>query len=294
MHEELTLKQKIYRKLCTVFMKQLPDKLYIKLLYNVRTGKKLDLDNPRTFNEKLNWMKIYDRNPEYTKLADKLQVKQIVSDKIGDKYVIPLLKTWDNAEDIDISDLPEQFVLKCNHDSGSVVICRDKKKFDLEQAKKKLKSCLENNYFYYSREWVYKNIKPKVICEPYVEDFEDAELRDYKFFCFDGKVRFLYVATDRFKENEEVKFTFFDPDYNFLPIKHGHPSADPLPKKPEKFEEMKAIAEKLSAGLRHVRVDLYEANGKVYFSEFTFYNNSAFLPFEPEKWDHTFGEYMRM
>lgn len=292
--EKLTFKRRVYRRICNTFMTALPDKLYIQMLYYVRTGKKLDLNSPKRFNEKLNWMKLYDRNPMYTKMADKLQAKQIVADKIGDKYIIPLIAVWDNTDDIKLDQLPEEFVLKCNHDSGSAIICRDKSKFDLQAAKEKLQRCLSNNYYYYSREWVYKDIKPKIICEPYVEDFEDAELRDYKFFCFDGKVKFLYVATDRFKPGEEVKFTFFDENYNFLPIIHGHPNADPLPEKPSGFDEMKEIAEKLSEGIKHVRVDLYEANGKVFFSEFTFYNNSAFLAFEPDEWDYKFGEYLKI
>lgn len=275
-------------------MKQLPDRLYIEMLYQIRTGKKIDLSNPKTFNEKLNWMKLYDRDPKYTKLADKYVVKKVVSDKIGDEFIIPLIGCWDNVDEIKLSDLPEKFVLKCNHDSGSVVICKDKSSFDFEAARNKLKKALKNNYFYYSREWVYKDIPPKVICEPYVEDIEDAELRDYKFFCFDGKVEFLYVATDRFKEGEEVKFTFFDRDYNFIPVRHAHNYADPLPKKPDRYDEMVEIAEKLSDGLKCVRVDLYEANGKIYFSEYTFYNNSGFTPFEPDEWDYIFGEKLKV
>jgi len=275
-------------------MKILPDRLYIEMLYRVRTGKKINLKEPRTYNEKLNWLKLNDRNQLYTKLADKWMVKQIVADIIGKEYVIPLIGVWNRADEIDFSNLPDSFVLKCNHDSGSVVICKDKSMFDIESAKNKLNSCLNRNYYYFSREWVYKDISPKIICEPYVEDIEDEELRDYKFFCFDGKVRFLYVATDRFKSNSEVKFTFFDRDYHFLPIIHAHNYADPLPEKPDKYEEMIEIAEKLSSGLKHVRVDLYEANGKIYFSEFTFYNNSGFTPFEPEEWDEQFGNYINL
>ena len=195
-----------------------------------------------------------------------------MADKIGEDYIIQLIGKWEKVEDIKISDLPDKFVLKCTHDSGSVVICKDKETFDLEAAKRKLQKALNSNYFYYSREWIYRNIKPQIICEPYMEDFEDEELRDYKFFCFDGKVKFLYVATDRFKDGG-VKFTFFDENYNFLPIIHAHHYADPLPEKPDKFDEMKKIAEKLSEGIRQVRVDLYECNGRIYFSEYTFYNN---------------------
>ena len=291
--DNISFKRKIYRKLCSTFRKQLPDKLYIKMMYQVRTGKKLDLGNPKSFNEKLNWMKLYDRNPKYTEMADKYLAKKIVADKIGEDYTIPLIGKWEKVEDIKISDLPDKFVLKCTHDSGSVVICKDKETFDLEAAKRKLQKALNSNYFYYSREWIYRNIKPQIICEPYMEDFEDEELRDYKFFCFDGKVKFLYVATDRFKDGG-VKFTFFDENYNFLPIIHAHRYADPLPEKPDKFDEMKKIAEKLSEGIRQVRVDLYECNGRIYFSEYTFYNNSGFTPFEPEEWDYKFGEYLKL
>ena len=292
--ENLSLKRKIYRRLCRLFMKQLPDRLYLEMLYQVRKGKKLNLKKPVSFNEKLNWMKLYDRNPLYTRLADKYLVKDIVADKIGEEFVIPLIGAWDRPEDIRIEELPERFVLKCNHDSGSVVICKDKSKFDMTAAREKLREALDNNYYYFSREWVYKNIIPRIICEPYIEDIEDAELRDYKFFCFDGHVKFLYVATDRFKEGSEVKFTFFDRNYNFLPIVHAHPYANPYPEKPDRFEEMIGIAETLSKGLKHVRVDLYEANGIILFSEYTFYNNSGFTPFYPEEWDERFGEYLNL
>lgn len=289
---KLTIKQRLYRKTCLKFMKSMPDKKYIEMLYEVRTGKKINLKNPITYNEKLNWLKLYYHNNELTKMADKVTAKEIVSSMIGSNYVVPLLGVWNTPDDIDFDKLPDAFVLKCNHDSGSVVICKDKNKFDISAAKKKLGNCLLNNYYYESREWAYKNIRPKIIAEPYLEDFESAELRDYKFFCFDGEVKFLYVATDRFKEGEEVKFSFFDSDYNFLPIIHGHPYAKDLPNKPQGFEEMKKLAQKLSKGLPHVRVDFYEANGNIYFSEFTFYNNSGFLPFDPDEWDYKFGDYL--
>lgn len=290
--QELSLKQRLYRKICHVFMMKLSDLKYIELLYEVRTGKKVNLQKPMTYNEKLNWLKLNYHNSELTRMADKVTAKEIVSNCIGAQYVVPIIGVWASADDIDFEKLPDSFVLKCNHDSGSVVICKDKKNFDIIAAKEKLRECLSKNYFYYSREWAYKDIVPKIIAEPYLEDFECAELRDYKFFCFDGEVKFLYVATDRFKEGEEVKFTFFDSDYNFLPIVHGHPYADPLPKKPVGFEEMKDLAGRLSKGLPHVRVDFYEANGKIYFSEFTFYNNSGFLAFQPDEWDLKFGKYL--
>ena len=248
--------------------KLVPDKLYLEHRYKRLMGKKLNLNPPVTYNEKLNWIKLYDRNPLYTKLADKYAVREYVKERIGEEHIMPLLGVWDKVDDIDFDLLPDQFVLKCTHDSGSVVICKDKASFDIKSAKCRLLKAQKVNYYYYSREWAYKNITPRIICEPYLEDLEDAELRDYKFFCFDGIVRFLYVATDRFNPDSEVKFSFFDEDYNHIPVVHGHPVANPLPSKPNGFEQMKHYAEKLSRGLKHVRVDLYEANGKIYFSEF--------------------------
>ena len=274
------------------FGKFYSDEKYLKTVFYHRMNKKLDLDNPQTFNEKLQWLKLYDRNPLYTTLVDKYEVKKYIADKIGEEYVIPTLGIWENFEDIDFDTLPEQFVLKCTHDSGGLVICKNKSNFNLIAARKKIKKSLKQNYFWFGREWPYKNVKPRIIAEKYMEDYQAKELRDYKFFCFNGKVKALFIATERQKAGEEVKFDFFDADFNHLPMRQGHPNAIAPPKKPEHFEEMKMLAEKLSADIPHVRVDFYEANGNVYFGELTFYHFSGITKFEPDTWDRAFGDWI--
>ncbi len=271
-----------------------PDKMYLKMIYNVNFDKKLDLKNPKTFNEKLQWLKLYDKKPEYIIYVDKYEVKKYIADTIGEQYVIPTIEVWDSVEDINIDLLPEQFVLKCTHDSGSTVICRKKNEFDIESAKIKLKKKLKKNMFWMGRAWPYKNVKARIIAETYMEDEETSELRDYKFFCFNGKAKALFIATDRQTAGEETKFDFFDMEYNHLPITNGHPNAKVLPEKPKCFDEMRGLAEKLSAGIPHVRVDFYEVNGRVYFGELTFFHWSGLVPFEPEEWDYKFGDWIEL
>ena len=270
------------------------DKRYLKLIYRAKMNKKLNLKNPKTFNEKLQWLKLYDRNPLYTTLVDKYEVKKYIVDKIGEKYIIPTIGVWDNFDDIDFDSLPNQFVLKCTHDSGTIVICTDKSNFDIESAKQKINSRMTFNYYYMWREWPYKDVKPRIIAEKYMEDTKTEELRDYKFFCFNGEVKALFVATDRQKSGEEVKFDFFDTNYNHLPIRQGHPNALIPPKKPECFEEMKELAKKLSENIPQVRVDFYEVDGKIYFGELTFSHFAGIVPFEPEEWDYKFGNYIKI
>lgn len=270
------------------------DKAYLSYMYKVAFGKKPNLEEPKTFNEKLQWLKLYNRNPEYSKLVDKCDVKPYIADSIGEQYVIPTLGVWDRFEEIDFDALPNQFVLKCTHDSGSVVICRDKSTFDVEKARERLTAKLKNDLFWHGREWPYKNLKPRILAEQYMEDEKTAELRDYKFFCFDGEVKALFIATDRQKEGEEVKFDFFDPDFQWMPVKQGHPNAKVHPEKPMCFEEMKELAAKLSVGMPHVRVDFYEVNGRVYFGELTFFHFCGLVPFCPEEWDTTFGSWIRL
>ncbi len=272
----------------------LSDKAYVKLIYRLYIGKKLNLKDPKTFNEKLQWLKLYDRKPEYTRMVDKYEAKRYVAELIGEEYIIPTLGVWDRVEDIDFDTLPEQFVLKCTHDSGSVVICRDKSNFDAKKAMELLEKKLKSNLFWHGREWPYKNLNPRIIAEEYMEDKKTAELRDYKFFCFNGEVKALFVAVDRQKSGEEVKFDFFDSDFNWLPFKQGHPHASVRLEKPVCFEEMKNLASKLSAGIPHVRVDFYEVNGKIYFGEMTFFHFCGIIPFEPEEWDYKFGEWIKL
>ena len=270
----------------------LSDEEYIKLAFKVKIGKEVDLENPKSFSEKLQWLKLFDRKPEYVSMVDKYEVKKIVADKIGEEYIIPTLGVWDNFDEIDVSALPDKFVLKCTHDSGGLVICRDKTKFNIESARKKIQKSLKNNYFYNGREWPYKNVKPRIIAEKYMEDEKTGELRDYKFFCFSGEVKLLIVATDRQTAGEEVKFDFFDSSFNHLEIKNGHPNASKKILPPVNFELMKTLAEKLSKDIPHLRVDFYEVNGKVFFGELTFYHFSGFVPFEPNEWDEKIGEWL--
>lgn len=274
--------------------KLIPDKAYLKLKYRAGFGKGLNLKNPKSYNEKLNWLKLYDRKPEYVALVDKYEVKAWVAERIGLEYIIPTLGVWDCVEDIEFDSLPDQFVLKCTHDSGGLVICRDKSKLDVEEAKYKLNKALKSNFYFYGREWPYKNVKPRIIAEKYMEDTVTGELRDYKFFCFDGTVKALFIASERQKAGEEVKFDFFDPDFNHLDFRQGHPNAGAEVRKPENFEQMKKLSEKLSEGLCQVRVDFYEVNGKVYFGELTFFHHCGFVPFDPEEWDVIFGDWIRL
>jgi len=279
---------------CRGYGKLFPDKFYLKCLYRDRLGKKLNLKNPQTFNEKLQWLKLYDRKPEYTVMVDKYAAKDYVAEKIGEEYIIPTLGVWDRFEDIAFDALPDRFVLKCTHDSGGLVICRDKRTFDTESARKKITRSLKRNYFWYGREWPYKNIKPRILAEQYLEDSSGQGLRDYKFFCFDGAVHALFVATDRYTEGTEVKFDFFDENFNRLPIRNGHDNAAVPPECPVCFPQMKRLAAILSEGIPHVRVDFYEVNGKIYFGELTFFHFGGFVRFEPEEWDEILGSWIEL
>lgn len=270
----------------------MPDELYLKIQYRLAMGKKLNLKNPTTYNEKTQWIKLHDRKPEYTMMVDKYAVRKYVADTIGDEYSIPLVGgPWKSFDEIDFDKLPDQFVLKCNHDSGGLVICTDKSKLDKEAAREKINKCMQRNFYWLHREWPYKDVKPCIIAEKYMVDDSGYELKDYKFFCFDGVPKAMFIATDR---NVSTKFDFFDMDFNHLPFINGHPCADKTPEKPQSFDEMKRLAAILSKGIRHVRVDFYEINGRVYFGELTFFHWSGVVPFEPEEWDYRFGAWIRI
>ena len=243
--------------------------------------------HPKTFNEKLQWLKLHDRNPLYTKLVNKYEVRKYITEKIGDNYLIPLLGVWNKFDEIDFNKLPNQFVLKCTHDSGSAIVCKDKNNFDYNSARKKIITKLAHNYYYNEREWPYKKVKPQIIAEKYMED-ENGELRDYKFFCFDGIVKFLQVDYDRFTEHHR---NIYDPNWNLLPFTIQYPSKQNVViKKPAMFSTMLNIAATLSQNMPHVRVDLYSANGRIYFGELTFYHEAGFGHFSPNAWDKKFGE----
>lgn len=272
--------------------KCIPDKIYLKAMFREKMGSNLNLNHPDTFNQKLQWLKLNDRNPFYTTLVDKYAVKQYVADTIGEEYIIPTLGAWDDFDSIEFDSLPNQFVLKCTHDSGGLVICKDKRSLDIEKARKKIESSLKTDYYLLGREWPYKNVKRRIIAEKYMEDSETNELRDYKFFCFNGVVRALFIGTDRQKEGEDVKFDFFDSDFNHLDIKQGHENAKIIPSKPICFDKMKELAEILSKDLLEARIDFYEVDGRIYFGEITLFHHGGWTPFDPEVWDRRFGEWI--
>lgn len=266
------------RKILEYILKRIwflfPDELYLKIIYYLKMGRKLDLDDPKTMNEKLQWLKIHNRKPEYTTMVDKILVKEYVSEKIGPQYVVPLLGVWDDVEDIDFESLPEKFVLKSNHSGNNlgVVICHDKSGFDVEKAKRKLKKSLRLDIYKVYREWPYKNVQKRFFAEEYL----GRDLMDYKFYCFDGYVDSVLVCIDR--QIGDPKFYFFDKEWNLRRYnKRGKaaPADFTLPK-PEGVDEMFRLASKLSEGLPFARVDFYNVDGKVYFGEITFFPDGGF------------------
>lgn len=273
-------------------LRWMPDKMYLQLNYFAHFHRFMDLDNPRTFNEKLNWLKLHDHNPTYPEIVDKYTAKGYCEKIIGGEYCIPTIGVWNSFDEIDFDSLPDQFVLKCTHDSEGIVIVKKKSTMDKDAVKEKLISAMHQNFYYIGREWPYKNVKPRIIAEPYLVDDDTGELRDYKFFCFDGEPKALYIASDR--AVDDVKFDFFDMDFKHLDIKQKYPNSSLPIKKPSKFDEMVEISRRLSKGFPHVRVDLYEVNDKVYFGEMTFYHLSGFIPFQPDVWDRTFGDWVRI
>jgi len=272
----------------------LSDKQYLRLVYHIKMGKKLNLDSPKTFNEKIQWLKLYDRKPIYTDMVDKIKAKEYVASLIGKEYIIPTIATYDNPDQIDFNVLPNQFVLKCNHGCGDMCICADKTKIDLDKVRKTLWDGMRHDYYMQWREWPYKDVERRIICEQYMVDESGYELKDYKFFCFNGKPEFLFVATDRQLKGEETKFDFFDMNFNHLPITNGHPNNPHGVKKPIGFEKMKELAAVLSEGIPHLRVDFYNINGHIYFGELTFSHWSGLTPFSPEEWDLRFGELIKL
>lgn len=294
MSNNKNISYRIKGKLIRIVAPYLPDALYLKLLFKHRVGHKLDLDNPKTYNEKLQWLKLNDIHPEYTQMVDKIEAKKYVASIIGEEFIIPTLGVYESVDDINFDKLPQQFVLKCTHDSGGIVVCKDKSKLDIEQAKTKLRKGWRQNYFKYNREYPYRNLTPRIIAEVYMEDEKTGELRDYKFFCFNGEVKALFIASDRMTSGEETKFDFFDAEYNHLPFTNGHPNAKTRLEKPVQFELMKKLAAKLSQNIPQVRIDFYEVNGKVYFGEITFFHWSGMTPFDPIEWDYKFGEWIKL
>lgn len=273
--------------------KKMSDEKYLKMMFKHMLGYELNLNNPQTFNEKLQWLKLYDRNPLYTQMVDKYEVRKYIAETIGEKYLIPLIGVWDKFEEIDFDILPNQFVLKCTHDSGGLVICKDKGKLDIGATKKKINKSLKRNYFYHSREWPYKNVKPRIICEMYMVDELCAELKDYKFMCFNGKVKCSFVCLNR-NSPSGLNVDFYDMDWNPMPFERHYPSSGILIPKPKSFNKMVQFAERLSKDIRFVRVDFYEINGQLYFGELTFYPGAGFEEFTPEAYDYLLGSWIQL
>ena len=269
------------------------DEEYIKRRYKIVVGKDLNLENPTLYTEKLQWLKLYDHNPKYTLMVDKYNVKNYVKEKIGEKYIIPTINVWDRFEDIDFDLLPNKFVLKCTHDSGSVVICKDKEKLNLKKVKKRIKKYLKRNYYICSREWPYKDVHPRILAEKYMEDENDGELRDYKFFTFNGEPKIVYITQGRTETCETVA-DFFDMNLNHLNLEIDHKMSMERPHPPKNFELMKGFARILSEGTPQLRVDFYEVNGNVFFGEMTFFHCSGLMKFTPNEWDLEFGKWVTL
>lgn len=269
-----------------------PDKLHLKALFKRRLGYQLNLERPQTFNEKLNWLKLFNRKPEYTMMVDKFAVKEYVKERIGEQYVVPCLGVWDKANDIDFGRLPNQFVLKTNHNSCSTFVVKDKTKIsDFDKMRRELEHSLGKNLFYALGEWPYKNVPPRILAEKYLDDKKDNELQDYKWWCFNGEPTFMYFSIKR----KEVYENFYDMDFNPVTwINHSWPRRTPEFEKPEAFEEMKSLASKLSEGIPFVRVDFYYVDGKVYFGELTFFDYAGLRPFDKYETDLKLGEYLKL
>ena len=287
------------------FYNWLPDDLYLKRLFKAKMGYELNLEDPQTFNEKLQWLKLYNRKAEYTAMVDKYEVKKLVGEKIGEEHIIPTLGVWNKFDDINFDSLPNQFVLKCTH--MGVIICKDKSSFDRRKAKKQINYWMKKNNYWAGREWVYKDITPRILAETYMTDESGFELKDYKafcfnggcdlidykFMCFNGKVEYVFTCSERYSSTG-LKVTFFDRNWLLQPFeRHYQKSEDNIPK-PKNFESMVNLAEKLAKGIPFLRVDFYECNGNVYFGELTFYPGNGFEEFSPFEYDMKLGKLIKI
>lgn len=280
--------------LVEIFTPLIPDKLYLQLQYRFVVGKRLDLKNPVTFGEKIQWLKLYNRKPEYTIMVDKVKVKQYVEEKLGKECIIPNLGVWESPEEIDFDALPNQFVLKCNHNSGTgMYICKDKRTLDIEKVKAGLRKGLKENYFLHGREWPYKDVPRRILAEKFMVDDNVKELKDYKFFCFGGIPRLCQVISDR---NTDMKIDFYDMEWNrvvglveFAGLAQYVQNSDNDIARPRSFDDMKRMAAVLSAEIPFARIDFYDIQGKAYFGEITFFPTSGFVLFSPDEWNERLG-----
>ncbi|MBO4897227.1 MAG: glycosyl transferase [Clostridia bacterium] len=283
------------------FFNFMPDDKYLKMAYKLKTGNKLNLENPKTFNEKVQWMKINCRDPFLTQLVDKYGVREYIREKLGEDYIVPMCGgPWKSVDEIDIDALPERFVLKCTHDSGGLCICPNKAEFDFEKAKKIINKSLKREYFWTGREWPYKNVEPRIIAEEFLDDFEPGEegfgggLTDYKFHVFNGKSKFFSVGKG-LEKHFGKRISFYDMDGNEMPFKRkDYKGFDVKPKFPDNMAELIKTAEKLAADIPapFVRVDLYSIKNRIYFSEATFFPCGGAIPFDPPEWDGILGDWI--
>lgn len=265
----------------------MPDKWYLSFMFRSRMGYWMNWRNPKTFNEKLQWLKIHDRNPLYTKLVDKYEVRKYIAETIGEEYLIPLLGVWDNVNDIDFEKLPNQFVLKCTHDSGSVIICKNKQDFNIRETKIKLSKALRIKYYTLSREWPYKKVKPRIIAEQFLHDEIGEDIKDYKIFCFNGQSKYIQVDIDRFTNHQRNIFNLMWEKQDFsIALEQSQKYIE----KPNCLENMIQLSNLLSTGIPHVRCDWYEIKGKPFFGEMTFFHGAGFERFTPIEWDKKFGD----
>lgn len=284
----------IGRFLMKNYPKLMSDKFFIKVLWKQSIGTKLNLDNPTTFNEKLQWLKLNNRDALLINLVDKNTAKRWVADRIGNEHVIPTLGVYDSVDEINLDALPEQFVLKCNHDCGSVLVCRNKSDFDIESAKKKLNDSLRKNYYWDSREWPYKKIKRCVIAEEFLADANASELCDYKVHCFNGVPKLVLVCKDRHSETGLTE-DFFTEEWEHLALRRpAHPNSKETIQRPEQLEEMMSLSRELSKDFPFVRVDWYISNDRLYFGELTFFPASGMSPFVPDSYDNLFGSWLEL
>lgn len=275
------------------FFKNMNDKEYLSWLYRARMGSLPDLNHPKSFNEKLQWLKLNDRKPEYTEMVDKYLAKKYVEKRIGEKYIIPTLGVWDEFDQIEFEKLPDQFVLKTTHDSGGVVICKDKANFDKAAAKRKLEKSLKRNYYWAEREWPYKNVKPRIIAENYLSFLNGSDLVEYKVFCFNGKPALFLICKGEGHTDERTN-DFYDLEFNHIPVTVTCPNAKEKCQKPDEYEELLELSRKLAKNTYQLRVDLYVINHKIYFGELTFFHDSGCCKFNPPEWDKRFGDMLKL
>lgn len=265
----------------------IPTEPYLKLVYWIKTGKRLNLKNPKTYCDKLNWLKLHDIHPEYTRMADKIEVRNYIKEVLGKDICLPLLGAWEHYDDIDFDSLPDRFVLKCNHDSGSTRVVHDKASMDHSGMKEFFEGRLRLNAYVLGREYPYRDINPMICAEAYMVPDGRKDINDYKFLCFNGKPEVMFIVSDR---HTDCRLDYFDMDFNHLPITAVYPNSNKHIEKPRYFEEMNTLAQKLSQGMRFVRIDLYEINGQIYFGEFTHFDGGGFWPRQPEEWENKLGD----